>query len=318
MRACAVAGLLLLASTPNLFGESPPSDQVLKIQGDKGDCTVSQKYGAGDFDRDMLRVGSGGDDLVGHAPLFFFALPKLPSRDALLGAELELHYMGLASASGPPPTYDADLFGLGTRATPTGSGEDYPNGSSPAPLLVRSLLNSKSPLGRTRVSDARFREYVAGLYNTDGTPTAAYAVFRVSTDAKFPPANRRYQGYELASANKANGAVTYTPQLTLTFQPSATVATNSPTPPAINPSSSSAEGSYLRPVIWLLAILLVLCVVMIVSLVLLLLHVRGQLRTATALLIFLFTRTQNHLKFPAQNKLPLDPCGPQPPPIALT
>lgn len=165
-----------------------------------------------------------------------------------------------------PPTFDADLYGLGTRDTPSGSAEDYPTGSSSALLLVRPLLTPTSPLGRTRVRDARFREYVAGLYHPDGTPTAPYAVFRVSTDAAFPPANRRYQGYELASANKSNGAVTYTPQLTLTYRPDAVTA------------APSASGDDLRPTFGVLVALLVGSIVANTVLLVLYLWTRGKLR----------------------------------------
>jgi hypothetical protein len=252
VRTAAVALSVLVVTS--LFGESPALDQVTTVFGDKADCDVSRKSGDSDLETHHLRVGSGGDDFRGFAPLFFFALPKLPSPDSLLAAELELHYMG--PTGGIQPAFSADLFGLGTRATTTGSIEDYPGGSSSALMLVRPLLAPNSPLGRTRVRDARFREYVASMYNPDGTPTAAYAVFRVSSDAKFPPANRRYQGYELASADKPNGVVTYTPQLTLTYRQQPTASLPTPSSDTAAQPAPATVGEDLRPVIWILASLL--------------------------------------------------------------
>ena len=55
--------------------------------------------------------------------------------------------------------------------------------------------------------------FLVSLYNPDGTPIDAFAVFRLNADANLPVGSGNYRGYEFASAD---GGGSSTPQLQLT------------------------------------------------------------------------------------------------------
>src|SRR6266545_8277054 len=81
------------------------------VTGDTGDGTIDVNGLPQDFSLTQLRVGTGGDNLRGLAPVFFFALPTLSSSDALLDAQLQLAYLGLTRATVfAAPDFNADLY----------------------------------------------------------------------------------------------------------------------------------------------------------------------------------------------------------------
>lgn len=194
----------------------------ITVTGDPGDGDVGINGLAGSLADPTNRVGVAGNDLHGQAAVFFFALPTLPSRAALVGAELDLQYMGVSQFTVTvTPEFNADLYGIGARSTPTILGSDYydgpPSGGAGA-LLADDLITPSTAPGRLSVSGGALLDFVASLYQADGTPTAAYAVFRASPDAHLPPFSSPYRGYELASADNTDGG-SFVPQLTLTVVP---------------------------------------------------------------------------------------------------
>jgi hypothetical protein len=196
----------------------------INVRGDAADGTVDVNGLPGDFSLPQLRVGVGGDDVRGLAPVFFFSLPTLPSRDSLAGAELRLTFLDFTR--GTPgnwefPRYNVDLFGLGARATPTILNADYYDGDASLgtdALIAEGFATPATAPGTTlQVSGGGLLDFVRSLYNPDGTPVAAFAVFRANADVHLPPRfSRRYSGYELASGDNTDGGGAVAPQLRLT------------------------------------------------------------------------------------------------------
>ena len=54
---------------------------------------------------------------------------------------------------------------------------------------------------------------IASLYNPDGMPTAAYAVFRINPDLHLPEGSGAYRGNEFATADNPN--IAFAPQLNI-------------------------------------------------------------------------------------------------------
>src|SRR5262249_28076777 len=73
--------------------------------------------------------------------------------------------------------------------------------------------------GRLQASGDSLLNFLTSLYQPDGTPTAAYAVFRVNPDVHLPPFSGNYRGYELASADNTDDGGAYAPELNLTVAP---------------------------------------------------------------------------------------------------
>src|SRR4051794_8955154 len=106
------SGVIAVILSLTAAGEA--SGGVITITGDPGDGVVDVNGLGQDFPSTQLRLGTGGDDVRGHADIFFFALPKLSSRDVLLGAELRFQYLGISQFTVlVTPEFDADLYGLG-------------------------------------------------------------------------------------------------------------------------------------------------------------------------------------------------------------
>ena len=68
--------------------------------------------------------------------------------------------------------------------------------------------------GRISVTNASLLNFVASLYNPDGTPAMAFAVFRVNADIPLPPNNPPRRGYLVAMADYPDPA--FRPELDLT------------------------------------------------------------------------------------------------------
>jgi len=189
----------------------------IAVTGDTGDGTIDVNGLPQDFSLTQLRVGTGGDNLRGLAPVFFFALPTLSSSDALLDAQLQLAYLGLTRATVfAAPDFNADLYGLGMRSTPTILTTDYFDGNSSFShdaLLAQGFITPTTAAGTLQLSGAGFDNYIRSLYNADGTPLAAFAVFRLNADIHLPVGSGQYRGYEIATADNSDG--TLRPQLQL-------------------------------------------------------------------------------------------------------
>lgn len=187
----------------------------ITVTGDTGDGTIDVNGLPQDFSSAQLRVGTGGDNLRGLAPVFFFALPTLSPSDLLVGVQLQFAYLGLTQASiFTAPNFNADLYGLGTRSTPTILTTDYFDGTPSASggtLLAQGFITPTTSAGTLQLSGTSFDNYIRSLYNADGTPIAAYAVFRLNADINLPVGSGQYRGYEIATADNPDS--TLQPQL---------------------------------------------------------------------------------------------------------
>jgi hypothetical protein len=207
-----------------LFSATGHASITVTIGGDPGDSSVQDGAAVNPADATLpaLRVGSGGDNERGHAAVFFFELPTLPSRDSLLAADLQLHYLGFTPFSFPQhvPRNDADLYGIGVRSVAEVSAVDYydgdPGGTSDS-LITASLLTPASATGLLPFgldSQSNLLDFIRDSYNGDGTPLDRYAVFRVNMAVDVVTDSGDLFGYELATADNSSDLV---PQLSLTF-----------------------------------------------------------------------------------------------------
>jgi hypothetical protein len=199
------------------------SGAVISVLGDTADGTVTFDGFAGDFSLPMIRAGVAGNDVSGQATIFFFALPRLPSRSSLVGAELDLQYLGISQFTVTvPPEFNGDLFGIGARSTPTILASDYYDGDaslSADSLIAEAFVTPTSVPSSLQDSSSNLLNFLASLYQSDGTPTAAFAVFRVNPDVDLPPFSTPYRGYELASADNTDNGGTFVPRLSVTVVP---------------------------------------------------------------------------------------------------
>jgi hypothetical protein len=170
---------------------------------------------AGSLADPLVRPGTGGNDSRGQAAIFFFALPTLGAPNDIVSSTLRLSYAGIEGAT---PDFNGDLFGLGTRPHAAIASTDYFDGAparSTDTLLVDDLLTPTSSSGPIEISSASFTDYLRSLYEADGTPSAAYAVFRVNADIELPSGSPPIRGYLLATGDHADDS----PSLTLSAVP---------------------------------------------------------------------------------------------------
>lgn len=206
-----------------LLGPVGSTTAGIIIRGDQGDGTIDVNGLPQDFSLTQLRVGAGGNNVRGLAPVFFFALPNVPSRASILGAELKIEYLGFSRGSPGvfvDPEFSADLFGLGGRATPTILSGDYYDGDaslSTDTLIQAGFITPTTGPGSLQTSGSSLLDFMTSLYGPDGTPTADYAVFRANADTHLPPFSGDYRGYELASADNVNSS--FVPRLSLAIVP---------------------------------------------------------------------------------------------------
>jgi hypothetical protein len=191
---------------------------TIVVVGDPGDGEVDVNGLPGSFALTQVRVGTGGNNVRGIADVFFFALPNVPSPTSIVGAQLNLQYLGISQFSVlVTPEFNADLFGLGARLTPTVLSSDYYDGNaslSTDTLLLKGLITPSTVPGSLHVSGSSLLNFLTSLYKPDGTPTAAYVVIRANADVHLPAFSNPYRGYELASAD--NGDASFRPELDLT------------------------------------------------------------------------------------------------------
>jgi hypothetical protein len=206
------------------FAATAHASITLTIGGDSGDSSVQDGAAINLTDAMLpaLRVGSGGDNERGHAAVFFFELPTLPSRDSLLAANLDLHYLGFTPFSFPQhvPRNDADLYGIGVRSVAEVNSADYydgdPAGTSDS-LITASLLTPASAVGLLPFgadSESNLLDFIRDSYNADGMPIDRFAVLRVNMAVDVGTDSGDLFGYELATADNSSDLV---PQLSLTF-----------------------------------------------------------------------------------------------------
>jgi hypothetical protein len=214
--ACLVAIALSFGIAGEAFGGT------ITVAGDYGDGSVDVNGLPQNFDLPVLRVGTGGNNVRGHASIFFFALPALPSPGALAEADLTLNYLGIAEGSPGVfgiPEFNADLFGIGARSTPTILSTDYHDGNASAStdtLIAQGFITPSTAPGTLHATGNSLLPFLQSLYDSDGTPTAAFVVFRVNADIHLPPNSGRLRGYNIASADNTDNGGNIVPQLTLT------------------------------------------------------------------------------------------------------
>jgi hypothetical protein len=201
---------------------------VVTVLGDPGDGHVDVNGLPQDFSLPTLRVGVGGDNVRGLADIFFFALPKLTSVTSLLGAHLNLQYLGISQFTVTvTPEFNADLFGLGARSTPTILSTDYYDGDSSLStntLIAKGFITPSTAPGSLQASNGSLLNFVDSLYQPDGTPKAAYAVFRANANVHLPDWSLPYRGYEIASADNTDNGGAFVPRLVLSLSSSLTLS----------------------------------------------------------------------------------------------
>jgi hypothetical protein len=202
------------------FGGATRADTIL---GNPADGTVDVNGLAGDFGLPTLRAGTGGNNVRGHADIFFFAIPDVPSPASITGATLRFTYLDIARFTHTVvPEFNVDLFGIGARATPTIVSSDYHDGDaalSTDTLIAESIITPTTPTGNLENSGTRLLDFVKSLYQPNGDPVAAYAVFRLNPDVELPPFRLPYSGYVVASADNTDNNGAFVPRLTLDVVP---------------------------------------------------------------------------------------------------
>jgi hypothetical protein len=204
-----VACVLLLAS-PSLGLGGP-----ITIVGNLGDGTLDVNGHASGLSDPGIGIGSGGNDARGQQGILFFALPTVASPSAITSASFQIDYLGLQGFTVMvPPEFNVDLFSLGTRSSPTILPTDYYDGPaslSTDTLVTAGLVTPSTAVGRLTVTDGSLLSAIRALYNADGTPTADYAVFRISPDVDLPSGSGPLRRYNFASADD----LAHQPELTL-------------------------------------------------------------------------------------------------------
>ena len=197
------------------------SGEMISIVGDFGDGTVDVGGLGGSLSAPQIRAGVAGNNSRGQSTIYFFALPTIPSSDAIVEAELQLHFLGLTRATiTTPPELNADLFGIGARSSPTILASDYYDGDASLgsdTLIAESFLTPSATTGSFTASGSNLTTFLISLYQPNGIPTAPFAVLRVNPDSDLPVFSGPLRGYELASANHPNPA--FVPRLTITVVP---------------------------------------------------------------------------------------------------
>src|SRR5262245_49244088 len=89
-RSIALWVCLCLGTTAHVSGA------VITVLGDAADGTVTVDAFPGDFPLPMIRAGVAGDFVGGQSAIFFFVLPQLSSRSALVDAEIDIQYLGIS------------------------------------------------------------------------------------------------------------------------------------------------------------------------------------------------------------------------------
>jgi hypothetical protein len=223
------------------------AERVVGTIGDPGDGDVGDNVAPGSLDAATLRVGTAGSDVHGQSAVFFFALPKLPWCALIAKAELQLSYQGVTQGKRTSrPDFNVNLFGLDARPRPVIRTSDYFDGEasrSKDALVAANFITPATSTGRLQVSNRSLLDYVNSLYQTDGTPTGAYAVFRASPDIHLPSGSKPTRGFELASGNNTGDGGVLVPRLrlTLAFPSNLTVAATSVTADSRLPVPTNAE-----------------------------------------------------------------------------
>jgi autotransporter-associated beta strand protein len=227
------AGTLDVSQDGALGAPGQTLGPVVSTPGDPGDGIVDITGDIGNVPDPQIRVGVGGDDVAGQDDIFFFALPKLTSPASLLGAQLNFQYLGISQFTPTvTPEFNVDLFGIGARSTPTILVTDYFDGDpslSSDSLISRGFITGSTAPGSLQASGASLLSFLQSLYGPDGTPKAAYAVFRANPDVHLPPFSLPYRGYEIASANNTDNGGAFVPKLQLTVVPQAAAGTGGTT-----------------------------------------------------------------------------------------
>jgi autotransporter-associated beta strand protein len=125
------AGILDVSQDGALGSGGQILGPTLTILGNTGDGSIDFTGDVRDISSSQVRVGTGGNDVAGEADIFFFALPKLTSPASILGAQLNLQYLGISQFTMTvTPEFNVDLFGLGARSTTTIAARQLPHISS--------------------------------------------------------------------------------------------------------------------------------------------------------------------------------------------
>jgi hypothetical protein len=153
-----------------------------------------------------IRPGTGGNNSRGQAAIFFFELPALPSREAIVALDLVIHYLGI---DGSVPNFNLDLYGIGGRDIAQIQSSDYYDGSgldAPDLLIQDDIANPATAIGALELTQGgreSLLDFATSLYDAGGSPLERFAVFRLSPDIDLPPGSSPLRGYLVAAAENA-------------------------------------------------------------------------------------------------------------------
>src|SRR5207302_10308321 len=114
-------------------------------------------------------------------------------------------------------------------------------------LIAEGFITPSTAPGSLQASGSRLLSFLDSLYQPDGTPKAAYAVFRANADVHLPDHSNPYRGYELASADNTDNGGAFKPRLQLTVVPQASAGTGGTTVAAGAVLQSSHAVAYNTP-----------------------------------------------------------------------
>jgi hypothetical protein len=174
-----------------------------------------------------IRPGTGGDSsgggIRGQAGIFFFALPTLSPGATIAGARLHIHYLGPDTSGGMPiPEFNIDAFGIGARSSPLIQASDYyagPAGSSTNTLIQAAVITPSTAPGDLGIANPNLLNFATSLYQPNGTPVSAFAVFRFNPDIPLPAPSPPRRGYLLATADNADPSLWPELDVTVTSVP---------------------------------------------------------------------------------------------------
>jgi len=178
-------------------------------------------------------VKRGSNNANARNAVFVFQLPTLSLGEVFSGVSLSFTLMqnganlisGFSSAGGVAPTYNLDLYGLGSRATSTvGTGDIYFGAAADgtdATLLQADLITSATTVGTVMFSGASLTTYLNAQYAA-GAGAGQFIFLRLNPDDTAGGEATNNQNYRVSMANNGTGSSPYsriTPIINFTAVP---------------------------------------------------------------------------------------------------
>lgn len=176
------------------------------------DADARQDGGVSELSRDNIFVGQSA--ATEYNAVYVFQLPTLAAGESFGSADFSFR---LKDKYGTP-AYDADLYGLTRRASPTVLGTDFYDSASANPagtliqptILPRTLANAETPLSTSASGDAALLNYLNAQY-ANGAGAGQYVFLRFSANTATPNTESGFDIYSAEATTAANRPViTYT------------------------------------------------------------------------------------------------------------